>query len=408
VLEGVRGTLRGNVGVMLLVAALSGAYEAMVGVVTQPMLLELGASVSTVGLLFTLGGYSGLIPTLVQPIGGVLSDSLGRRPFILLTRLALAAEMACYLAAAMTGSLGPAVLALSLLGLSTIGWPAWDAAVAESSPAHGRGMAYSAVFLASVAPGLVTRSVGGALADRVGYWSVYLVGLAAEAACLAILLAAFRESAPTEGAPPSLRNVLGRVFTPPRGLWRFYILTGLDSLLWGVSMGILPAMVVSQFGISNLQLGVLTTVLSATMIASQIPVGALIDRIGPVKVLALSQALGVPMAVTLLRAEGFVHLIPAYATLGLTASTWLPTTRAYLSLVVESDDVAGSMGRLSAFDGLFGFAAPALGGALYDLYGLRGPITVTLVGSTLLAAGFSLLLEDLGRRGAGSKFAGPG
>ena len=395
-LEGVRDAIGGNVRVMLLVAALSGAYGAMVEVVTQPMLLELGASISTVGLLFTLGGYSGLIPTLVQPIGGVLSDSLGRRPFILLMRLALAAEMACYLVAALTGSLGPAVLAVCLLGLSALGWPAWDAAVAESSPAHGRGMAYSAVLLAGVAPGLVTRSLGGALADRVGYWSVYLVGLAAEAACLAILLAAFRESVPAGGAPPSLREVLGRMFTPPRGLWRFYILTGLDSLLWGVSMGILPAMVVSQFGVSNLELGLLTTALSATMIASQIPVGALIDRIGPVKVLALSQALGVPMAVTLLRAEGFTGLVPAYVALGLAASTWVPTTRAYLSLVAESDDVAGSMGRLSAFDGLFGFAAPAVGGALYEVYGLRGPVLVTLVGSALLAVGFYLLLGDVG------------
>ena len=157
--------------------------------------------------------------------------------------------------------------------------------MAESSPAHGRGMAYSAVFLATMAPGLVTRPVGGALADRVGYWSVYLLGFAVEAACLAILLTGFRESSPAGDDLPSLREVIKRVFTPPGDLWRFYILTGLDSLLWGVSMGILPAMVVSQFGVSNLEFGLLTTVLSATMIASQIPVGALIDRIGPVKVL---------------------------------------------------------------------------------------------------------------------------
>ncbi|MDK2463745.1 MAG: MFS transporter [Candidatus Korarchaeota archaeon] len=382
---------------LIVVSALSGACGAMIDVVTQPMLLELGASVYTIGLLFTLGGYSGLIPTLVQPMGGVLSDSLGRRPFVLLMRLATAAAMTCYLAAALTGSLRLALLAISLFGLSAIGWPAWDAAVAESSPAHGRGMAYSAVLLAGVAPGLLMRPIGGVLADRIGYWSVYLVGLAGEAACLVVLLSAFREGTPPRARSVSLRGLLRRVFTPPKDLWRFYILTGLDSLLWGVSMGVLPAIVVSQFEVSNLELGVLTTVLSATIIASQIPVGVLIDRIGPVKVLALSQALGVPLAVTLLRAEGFAHLIPAYATLGLAASTWVPTTRAYLSLVVESDDVAGSMGRLSAFDGLFGFAAPALGGALYELYGLKGPVTVTLAGSLALAAGFALLLEEVKR-----------
>ncbi len=104
------------------------------------------------------------------------------------------------------------------------------------------------------------------------------------------------------------------------------------------------------------------------------------------------------MAVSLLRAKGFTGLVPAYVALGLAASTWVPTTRAYLSLVAESDDVAGSMGRLSAFDGLFGFAAPAIGGALYEVYGLRGPVLVTLIGSALLAAGFYLLLGDIESR----------
>lgn len=57
---------------------ISGVEQSMIGVVFQPFVLSLGASMSQLGLLNSLGGFGGLISTLAYPWGGWLCSPTKR------------------------------------------------------------------------------------------------------------------------------------------------------------------------------------------------------------------------------------------------------------------------------------------------------------------------------------------
>jgi len=389
-----RDALRGNMKTLTIVSALGGAYSAMVEVVTQPLMLDLGASMAVIGLLMSLSGFNGLIPTLVQPIAGALSDIKGRRPFLLAARLMTLLSLLSFLAASMLGTpllLLPAVI---FLGASAIGWPVWDAAVADSTDKGQRGLAYSLLMTAAILPGLFTRPLGGLMADRLGYAAVFAVAAALEATCLAALWSGFKEGWEAVADRISLREIIARCLNPPKGTRAFYILSGLDALFWGTSLGILSGILVDHFGLTNFELGVLLAVFSASLAATQLPIGGLIDRMGAKPIMICSELLGAPTAIILILASSLWHLLAAEVLMGLVMATWIPASRTYLSKVAHVDDIGGSMGRLSAFKGLVGFAAPAIGGVLYERLGLIGPFLPTMIGSLGLAVAMLILLEE--------------
>jgi len=76
-----------NLRVVAITAFLAGLFSSMTHAVWQPFVLSLGAPMSTLGLLESLGGWRGVVPALIQPIGGWLSDRLRRKPLLALSGL---------------------------------------------------------------------------------------------------------------------------------------------------------------------------------------------------------------------------------------------------------------------------------------------------------------------------------
>jgi MFS family permease len=62
---------------------LSGLASSVMRTVMQPFVLSLGAPMSTLGLLESLGGMRGILTSPLQYFSGWLSDRLGRRPFMI-------------------------------------------------------------------------------------------------------------------------------------------------------------------------------------------------------------------------------------------------------------------------------------------------------------------------------------
>ena len=389
-----REALRGNMRTLAAVSAIGGAYFAMVDVVSQPLMLDLGASMAVIGLLMSLSGFNGIIPTLVQPIAGALSDVKGRRPFLLLSRLMMLCSLISYLAASTLRARLLLLPAVVFSGIATIGWPVWDAAVADATDEGWRGIAYSILMVSTIVPGLLTRPLGGLMADRLGYAAVFVVATVLEVTCLAMLWSGFRESWKVVTAKVSLRETLVRSVMPPEGTRAFYILNGLDALVWGTSLGILSGIMVDHFGLTKFELGLLSATFSASLAVTQLPIGSLIDRVGAKPLMVISELFGAPIILIIILASSFWHLLAAEILMGLTVAAWVPAIRTYLSKVARVDDVGGSMGRLSAFRGIVGFAAPAIGGVLYDRLGLIGPLLPTMIGSLGIALGMAVLLEE--------------
>src|SRR5512135_2627873 len=90
---------------LLVVAAtyfFTGLETSIINVVWQPFVLSLGASMSMLGLLSSLGGYNGIMPTLVSPLGGWFADRRGRKLILLAASACTLSAFALYTGAGLT------------------------------------------------------------------------------------------------------------------------------------------------------------------------------------------------------------------------------------------------------------------------------------------------------------------
>ena len=387
-----RKPVRRNLWVMASVAFINGFYMGMFLVVQQPFMLELGASMSLIGVLMSIGGRGGILATLVQPFSGSLSDVLGRKPFLLWARMLILGSLLSYLLASLTRNWLFLLPATIFSGLSAMSWPVWDATVVESVGSSKRGMAYSIMMFFSTLPGIFTRPLGGYIADKRGYTPIFVLSAILELSCLLILLLLFRETISSERKKVDLSEVLKSSLIPPRSELKLYLLLALDAFVWGMVISILPGMLTDTYRLTNLELGLMMTVFSAVWTLSQLPVGKLVDKFGPKMLLVLSEVFGIVAMALFLTSPNFVVLLVAQGAWGLCISTWIPSLMSYITSRAEGKGMAGSLGRVNAVRGILSFPAPAVGGILYDRFGLPGPLMPTILGALLVML---LMLEVL-------------
>jgi MFS transporter, DHA1 family, solute carrier family 18 (vesicular amine transporter), member 1/2 len=191
-----------------------------------------------------------------------------------------------------------------------------------------------------------------------------------------------------------LWSMLKRSVIPPPGLFGFFLCLAGDSFVWGISLGTLFGMFSETYGLTDAQLGLMTSAMSVSMAITQLPVGRLVDRYGCKPSMVFSEAIGLPLMLMWAFSSRFEVLVASYALFGLVGSTWGPAVMAYLAARTSSGERAEAIGRLSAFRGLLAFPAPFIGGLLFERGGLRLPVMVSLVGIVLVMMGIILLVKE--------------
>jgi MFS family permease len=337
---------------------------------------------STLGLLESLGGRKGVATALLQPIGGWLSDRQGRKPLIALGSLASLLAVSFYALAAITGDgrlLLPGVISL---GASLASRPAESSLIAESAHARRRGMAYSILRTAWIAPGVFAPALGGFIADRWRFPPVFLMSAGLEGLRLLLILWLLIETLKVSGTVSlsKSKEVLTRMIVPPKELRGFYWAMAVDIFVWGLGYTLLLGMLSKTYGFTTFQLGVMSGLLSFVWALSQLPIGRLVDRYGCKPFLVLSEVMGVLVVGGWLFSTSFPAFAILHACFGLVGATWVPAQQALLANSVPTKRLGEAMGRLSAFRGLLGFPAPYIGGLLYDRFGFQAPILANLVG----------------------------
>lgn len=375
-----------NLVVVASKAFLTGIEQTMIGVVWQPFVLSLGASMATLGLLTSLGGLGGLIPTLVSPLGGWLADQRGRKVLILGASFAAICAYLLYIVAGNTGALVVVFVGVILLGISTIALPANNALVGESVRAGRRGSAYSLLVLAGIAPGIFAPLIAGVLAEKFGYPIIFPIALAAEIIAFVVVARWLNEPKRSERATiewHALIQLFQRAWIPPTHLRPFFFAVAVDLFAWGMGWGLLYGLLTKTYDFSPAQLGVLSSITSITWALTTIPIGRLIDRIGTKLVLVASEALGPPVLLIWMTQSSFQAFALSMPLFALTASLWVPARNTFISHAVDANNRAEIFGRLSAFSGLVAFPSTFLGGYLYDQFGFVAPIFGNLIGSIL-------------------------
>jgi MFS family permease len=378
-----------NLRVVASTSFLAGLSYSMIQAVWQPFALGLGAPMSTLGLLESLGGRRGVVITLIQPASGWFSDRLGRKPLTALGSLASLLAVSLYALAAIVGQWWLLLPGVVLLGIGFASRPAESSLIAESVRASRRGLALSVLMASWIAPGIFAPVLGGFMADRWGFTVVFsmCVGMAGLHLLLVLWLLVETLNAVSGGVSlGELKGVLVRLVVSPREMRGFYWAIALDSFAWGLGNDLLFGMLSKTYGFTTFQLGVMFGLRSLVWSLSQLPIGRMVDRYGCKPFLVLSEAVGVLIVVGRLSSTSFPTFAALHACLGLSAATWVPVQQALLANSVSGKQLGEAMGRLSALRGLIAFPAPYLGGLLYDRFGFQAPTLVNLIGAVATLA----------------------
>ncbi len=361
---------------------ISGIEQSMIGVVFQPFVLSLGASMSQLGLLNSLGGFGGLIPTLAYPWGGWIADQRGRKIVLLGASCAAMGAFGLYAVAGWLGALAMLVPAIILLGISQVYQPVNAALVGEAVGAGKQGSAYSLIMIVVIAPGIFVPIVAGAVANQFGFTYIFPAAVAFEALAFFLIWRYLRETrkAHTERASASaIFDFLKRAWIPPSDLKWFFFAIAMDMFAWGMGFGILYGLLSKEYGFTTIQLGIMSSVSSITWAVTSLPIGRLVDRYGAKPILILSEALAPPLMFIWATQSNFVILAASMSIFALTAATWVPARNVYVAQTVEPARRGEIFGRLSAFSGVLAFPATYIGGLLYDNFGFWAPFAANFV-----------------------------
>ncbi|MDE3090518.1 MAG: MFS transporter [Chloroflexota bacterium] len=379
---------RENLFVLGATAFLRGVHVSVYGVIWQPFVLGLGASMPTLGLLNSLGGMNGIVTTIVQPFGGWLADRLGRKPFVAAASLAFLGGYALFWLSGLLNIWTLLLFGVVVIGATALANPARNSMTAESVRER-HGSAFSALLVAGMLPGIIVPTLGGAFADRFGYTSLFPIFIAFEALALFLVVRYLRETRALDGEGMdwhAARRAMWRSILPPKGRVGFFCAVAGDSFFWSTGWGLLYGMVTETYHFSAEQLGIMASVMSLSWTLMQMPIGRYIDRRPVKRVMIVSELLGAPLMLLWITQSRFEIFAASQVLFALTAATWVPVINTYLTRSVSAAERAEAFGRLSMFRGLVAFPAPTLGGLLYAWGGMRAPLFVNLIGNFIVTA----------------------
>lgn len=386
-----------NLLVVVTTYFLTGLETSIVNVIWQPFVLSFGLPVSTLGLLTSIGGWNGIVPALVSPMGGWFADRRGRKWLLLGGSATLMSSYALYALAGWTGVALAVAPGIVLAGAAAITRPVAAALTGESVRAGRQGSAFSLVMFANILPGILAPLAGGWLADRVGYVPVFAIALVAESVSFVVvwrILAETRVIAETRLDWRELLDVFKRVWRPPAGMGGFFVICAMDSFSWGMGWSLLYGLLSKQYHFDGVQLGILASVMSASWALFQLPIGRFIDRRDIKTMLAISEASGPPLLLIWMTQSRFEILAASMALFSLNAAMWVPARNTYVTRAAPAERRAEVFGALTAFTGLLAFPGPFIGGFIYDHWGFAYPFLANLIGSVVTLAVILLYVRE--------------
>ena len=324
-----------------------------------------GATGFTIGLL---GTTFSLMQFLFSPIWGRWSDRIGRKPIIL---MGLMGSGLSYLVLALAGSLWMVFLGRFLGGIAGANISTAQAYVADvttvENRARGMGMVGAAFGL-----GFIFGPAIGGLLSRISPEAPMWF---ASALCLVNFAAAswlLPESRKASEATKSLGRI--EAFRHAMGQPTLLLLLALYFLVTAAFSGFEITFAIfseRRFGFTATTIGFVFAFIGVVLATVQgLAVGRVVKRIGearviPIAILAIGVGIGlVPFAWNV--PALFVALFLLATGMGFNS----PSLTSMVSKVSSADDQGGTLGLAASLASLGRVVGPAVGGYLYDAYGM--------------------------------------
>lgn len=335
-------------------------------------MLDLGAQVSEVGLVFTLAS---LVPMVLQIFGGWLSDTIGR-----LRVIALGSSIAVfgYLIIALAPNWEWVLLGLSVeyISNSVVG-PSFGAYISEQSDETQRGRVFGLTSSIYMTVTVIGPALAGLLAFRFNFKLMMTVALAFYVAATALrvwMATSEHFTAKREAQKPTLegfKTQIGAVFTLlfAGGIITWIWLTDAIGDTASNMISQLTPIYFSEIGKINVeQIGYLNAVLGLAIIIVSPLAGRLVDKFSErASILTgfISQGIGLSL---FLLAQNFVGFAVAMAFLGAAVGCLIPGYDSLISKVVPDEKRGLAFGLFGTTLGILSLPMPWIGAQLWERF----------------------------------------
>lgn len=352
---------------------------------------ELGASITQVGLYFTL---SMVFPLLVRVFGGWLADSVGRLRIIFFGSVTGVLTYAAYAAAPtwQAALIAPALMAVT----SALTIPAYWAHLADISPEDSRGRMYGVSQTVYRAAGVIAPPIGGLLGASMGYRVMFGVSTLVFGLSALIFFALLRRrtSAPKpeqEFSLSAFRSSMGEIgalFIAGGVVTWILLVDGVRDIAFSLSYDLMPVYLSDIAGIGKEGIGLLFGLYGVASLLTLFPAGWLTDRTSERAVISAALVCVVCSRLVFAIAGSFWGFALSWMLLGVGASLFQPSGGALIARVVPSRLRGTFFGLFATTLSVFSLPAPWVGSQVWELIGPRFPflITVVLGGLTILPA----------------------
>jgi MFS family permease len=372
------------------------ATRAMTAVQIPVFLREIGASVSQVGLFFTL---TMIVPLVLGIFGGWISDSIGRLRAILFGSLA---GILGYIPFAFAQRwevvlIGPFILAVATALIQ----PSFRAYIADTCPTETRGRIFGLSKSFIAAAWIITPLLGGFLAMNFGartmfLTAVFLYGIAAIIFMFLLRSEETKTTAPSEKPSlKSLRESLTHIFPIvfAGGLLTWIIITeGTRIFATNLSINLLPVYL-SDIGLIDKQgIGMLEGLHGIAWVLAAPVGGWLSDKSSERNGFMLGTAVFLSSFLIFTLAEGFGVFALSWVIMGIGAALLDPAYNALIARGAPAHLRGVAYALAPALIGLVALPAPWIGGQIWEATNPKIPFLATLlIGSlALIPAWFKL------------------
>jgi MFS family permease len=340
-------------------------------------MLDLGASVAQVGMVFTLAS---LVPMVLQIFGGWLSDTIGR-----LRVIALGSSIAVfgYLIFAFAQNWQWVLIGLSVeyVSNSVVG-PSFGAYISEQSSEESRGRVFGLSSGIYQTVTVIGPALAGFLAYRFGFQLMMRVafGFYLTATILRVWMATNERFAPIkEASKPTLSGFKGHL----TAIFALLLGGGILTWIWITDavgdtsynlIGQLFPIYLSDIGKLNVQqIGIVNAAIGITAIIAAPLAGSLVDKFSERAAIVTGFGLNGLGLFTLLNSINFTGFIFAMCFFGLGAGALMPAYESLISKVVPETKRGMAFGFFGTTLGILSLPMPWIGAQLWERFSPRTP-----------------------------------
>jgi MFS family permease len=349
---------------------------------------ELGANIGQVGLFFTVGAVA---PLAFQIFGGWLSDAIGRLQAIAIGSVGgllgylvyiLAPSWEWLLVATVTGAMATSFVS-----------PSYMAFISEESAEEARGRVYGMSHALFMIVGIVGPPIGGYVSQYWGFKSMFILAGALYGAATVVRLLMARAAARTmsdASEKPSLTQLKsslvamsGLVLAGGVVTWIF-ISDGVRDVTFSMAFQLLPLYMQNLFGLTNIEIGWLSSINAIVTMVLLTPAGWLSDRKGERLGIVLGFGLIAAAMAVFLNSHAFMGFAVVWALFGFGSAFIEPAYNSLISKVVPMRLRGTAFGLFTTSIGLISLPAPYIGAMLWERFTPRLPFYFPLFATLLM------------------------